>query len=300
MQTVLISGGSGLIGSHLSQMLTARGYAVKHLGRKKRSSSPTKHYCWDPANGTINKDALDSVDYIIHLAGAGIGDVRWSKKRKREIYDSRIKGTRLLFEAMQQTPNTIQAFIAASGVGYYGQGEEIFAEEDPPADDFLGKTCKDWESEINKVSNLGKRVVCFRTGLVLSNKGGALPRIHQTVRFGLGALIGNGKMYVPWIHIKDLCEMYIMAIEDPKMEGTFNAVAPEQVTNKMMTQSLALALKRSILLFPVPLLFFKLGFGELANFLFYSVKVSADRIKALNFTFQYPKLEPALLQLYQN
>ena len=200
---------------------------------------------------TIDKDAISAADFIVHLAGAGIADKRWTKKRKKEIRDSRVKSSELIVKSLQEIPNNVKAVISASAIGWYGADPVIpnpkpFREDDPPDAGFLGETCKQWEASIEPVTNLGKRIVKLRTAIVLSNKGGALKEFKKPLRFGVAPFLGNGRQVMSWIHIDDLVRLYITAIEDEKLSGVYNAVAPNPVSNKTFTLKLAAANQRTI------------------------------------------------------
>lgn len=233
MKTILITGASGLIGSHLTSLLLGSGYRVLHLGRSNPKNGRIETFIWNISKSIIDDNAVKQADYIIHLAGAGITDKRWTKERKEEITSSRTKSTRLLFESIQRNNRKPQAFISASAIGFYGAvtQEKIFTEDEPAGTEFLGTCCKLWEASVDQLSSLNIRIVKIRVGVVLASDGGAMPLIARPVRFGLGAAIGSGKQHIPWIHIDDICGIFLKAIEDIEMHGAYNAVAPEPVTN---------------------------------------------------------------------
>src|SRR5258708_33984710 len=220
---ILITGASGMIGAQLTEMLLAKNYSVAHLGRKKKGNVPS--FVWDVSNGVIDKDALQQTDTIIHLAGANVASSRWTEGRKKEILESRVKSTALLFQTLKNNRHTIQTFISASAIGYYGFGEEnkIFTEEDNPGNDFLAQVTRQWEEAADRFATLGIRTVKIRTGIVLSKKGGALEKMVKPIKFGIGSPLGSGKQFISWIHIDDLCGIFLKAIEDEKMSGTYNA-----------------------------------------------------------------------------
>ncbi|TVR69515.1 MAG: TIGR01777 family protein, partial [Marinilabiliales bacterium] len=243
---ILITGGSGLIGTHLSRKLKEKGYETAILSRKKTGDPDAETYLWDPDNNEIEKGAIEKADYIVHLAGANISDKRWTSKRKQEIVDSRVETAELLFSKVAGSKTRPKAFISASAVNYYGTltSDKIFNEDDPPSTDFLGETCKKWEQAAGRFNDLGVRTVIVRTGVVISPKGGALKKMALPVKLGLGAPIGSGKQYFPWIHLDDLCGIYIKAIEDAQMQGAYNAVAPGHITNREVMKTLADAYNR--------------------------------------------------------
>ncbi|MEQ1800154.1 MAG: TIGR01777 family oxidoreductase, partial [Lacibacter sp.] len=241
MATICITGGTGLIGTALSQYLSAKGHAIIILSRTAKPSSAKgiSYAAWNVEVGTIDREAIASSDYIIHLAGAGVADKRWTKKRKAEITNSRAHGGQLLVKALTEIPNNVKAVICSSAIGWYGPDNgKPFVETDPVNNDFLGETCRVWEEATEPVKQLGKRLVKLRTGIVLSNNGGALKEFKNPLRFGLATILGSGKQMISWIHVDDLCRMYEEAIQNEQLNGIYNAVAPNPVTNKDLTVAL--------------------------------------------------------------
>lgn len=297
---VLITGASGLVGKRLSERLLEKGYEVSALSRSGRVDSQIKTYLWDPAKHSIDPESVNSCDYIVHLAGLNIGAKRWTRKRKKEIVDSRVNSSQLILESLDEGKSQLKAFISASGIGYYGSvtEEKIFAETDPPGGDFLGQVCLKWESAGDGFSDRGIRTVKIRTAVVLSRGGVALPRIATIVKWGLGAAIGTGKQYMPWIHMDDLCDIYILAIENNTMEGAYNAVAPQDVTNKQFTKEVARSLNRPIWLPNIPSWFMRILFGEMSEILLHGSRISSEKIKKAAYIFKYPDLREALKQIY--
>ena len=301
METVLITGSNGLIGNHLSKKLKEKGYDVVLLSRKKKVKPGFTIYPWDLNKNEIEQEAISRSNYIIHLAGANISSKRWSKKRKQIIIDSRVKSAHLLFDKINASGKPLKAFISSSAVGYYGAvtTDKIFTESDPPGPDFLAQTCRLWEEAADKFKDIGIRTVKIRSGVALSNKGGALPKILAPIEIGLGSAIGDGKQYMPWIHLDDLCEIYIKALEDSKMEGAYNAVAPDHKTNKEFTLTLARILKEPFWFPNTPVFFLKLIFGEMANTIANGSRVSSKKIMEAGFKFKFPNLENALRDLLE-
>ncbi|MFP4367126.1 MAG: TIGR01777 family oxidoreductase [Bacteroidales bacterium] len=296
---ILITGGSGLIGQELSKKLLQKGYEVAVLSRNKKTDAGIKTYQWDPLNNEIEKEAIETAGYIIHLAGANLSDKRWTGKRKQIIVDSRVKSADLLFDKVMESNNTIKAFISASAINYYGTvtSDKIFSENDTPGDDFLGETCRKWEKSANRFSDQGIRTVIIRTGVVLSGRGGALKKMETPVKLGIGSPIGSGRQYLPWIHLDDICNIYIKAIEDKNMHGAFNAVAPDIPTNGEFMKTLARAYKKPFWAPAVPAPLMKLLFGEMSSVLLEGSRVSTEKISESGFEFRFPELENALSDL---
>jgi len=299
MTKILITGGTGLVGTALCFKLQALGFEVAILSRTKNEKFTLPTYYWDVAKNKIDISIINSVDCIIHLAGVNISEKRWSKNQKEQILDSRIKSAELIFNNIDIKNNQLKAFITASAVGFYGAitSNQIFDETAPAADDFLGQTCFKWEQVADKFAAIGIRTVKIRTGIVLTKKGGALAKIAKPIKLGFGAAIGNGSQYLPWIHIDDLINIYYKAIETETMIGAYNAVAPEQLTNQEFSKKVALSLKKSIWLPNIPAIIFKLIFGEMAVILLNGSRISSVKIEALGFQFKYPKLDLALKDL---
>lgn len=301
MATVCITGGTGLIGTALTKHLSAKGHAIIILSRSvnKNADASVTYMRWDPEAGIIDSNAISQADYIIHLAGAGVADKRWTKKRKEEIRNSRINASALLAKALKETDNHVQAVISASGIGWYGpdNGKE-FVETDPAYTDFLGSTCRDWENSIEPVTQIGKRLVKLRTGIALSNDGGALAEFKKPLRFGLASVLGTGNQVVSWIHITDLVRLYAYAMENNQLSGVFNAVSPEPVTNKTLILSLAEKMRgKAFITIPVPSAVLKLVLGEMSVEVLKSATVSSEKIRTTGFQFLYPSLTAALNEL---
>lgn len=288
-----------MIGRRLTTLLQAKGFDVSHLVRSKKDSS-VKTFIWDPGKNEIDPDALRNVDVIVHLAGAGIADKRWNEKRKKEILVSRTDSTCLLTDTLRKIDHHVRTFISASGISYYGLGDSPprgFVESDPPASDFMAKVTVAWENAVNGIENPSIRTVIIRTGVVLSRAGGALEKLVMPVRLFVGAPLGSGKQYVNWIHLDDLCRIYIKAVEDPHMRGHFNGVAPNPVTNRELTVQIARTLKRPLWLPPVPGFAVKLIAGEVAELVLKGGKISSEKIEKARFDFQFRTLDRALQDL---
>ena len=294
METILITGGTGLIGKHLCNLLRSKGFKVTILSRSNSDNPNT--YFWDIEKDFIEQKAIEQADYIIHLAGAGIADERWTKKRKKALIDSRVNSTQLLYKKVVQFNPNLKGFIAASGIGYYGAitSEKILTENDAVGTDFLATICKLWEKESMKFDAINIRTVILRTGIVLSKNGGAYEKISKPIKIGVGSALGSGKQYMPWIHIADLCNMYLSAIENNELHGTYNAVAPEHVTNEEFTSNTALSLNKKIRLPNVPGFVLKTLLGKLAVILLEGTRVSSEKIITTKFKFIYTSLNEAL------
>lgn len=302
METVIITGGTGLIGTALTRLLLERGYKVIILSRRpdKGNDKAVTYAHWNVDTQTIDKEAIQQADYIVHLAGANVGEKRWTAARKEEIINSRTKSGELLFHTLQTVPNKVKKVISASATGYYGDfTDHSFRETDPPATDYLATTTQAWEQSIAKVTTLGKKLVIFRTGIVLGREGGALKEFYKPLRFGFATVLGSGEQFVPWIHIHDLVRLYFNAIVNDKLEGIYNAVSPNPVTNRELILSMArMAKGGSFMTTYVPSFALKLALGEMSVEVLKSVKASADKIQQTGFQFSYPTINEAMEQLF--
>ncbi|MBY0347881.1 MAG: TIGR01777 family protein [Hydrotalea flava] len=307
MKTVVITGGTGMVGKHLTAMLLNNGYQVIVLSRNPPGNSHHKalsYAKWDVENQLIDVEALASADAIVHLAGAGVADKRWSAKRKLAIQESRIKSSALLVDSLQTMNNfKVKTIVSASAIGWYGPDNDEskingFIESTPPAKDFLGETCRLWEESITPVSNLGIRLVKYRIGIVLSNAGGALQAFRQPLRGGIATILGSGNQMISWIHIDDLCRLFMNALENNQLNGVYNAVANQPVTNRKLTLTLA-KIQRGKWFIPVyvPSFLLKIIMGEMSIEVLKSTTVNNTKIRTAGFTFLYPEIEHALQQL---
>lgn len=302
MPTILITGGTGMIGTALSQMLAAKGHRIIILSRNaSRPSGPSVSIArWDPYKGDIDPEAIKAADFIVHLAGAGVADKRWTARRKKEIVESRTRSSELLVKALKEIPNKVQAVISASGIGWYGPDPSIpnprpFVETDPADKDFLGETCRLWEASITPVTTMGKRLVIFRTGAVLGNTGGALAEFRRPVKLGVAAVLGSGRQVMSWIHVEDQCRLFLYAMEEGSMSGVYNAVAPQPVDNKTIMLELAKRMKgKYFVQVYVPSFVLKIMVGELSIEVLKSATVSAIKVRQTGFQFLYPSIQSAL------
>ncbi|CAN5287150.1 TIGR01777 family oxidoreductase [soil metagenome] len=306
MAVVLITGGTGLIGANLTRHLTAKKHEVIILSRDRsgKSEKPLVEYAhWNIDKQEIEENALLKADYIIHLAGAGVMDKRWTKSYKEEILKSRTESSKLLVKSLQKLNHHVSGFISASAIGYYGADPKTmkdggFIESDPPDNSFLGDTCVKWENSVEPVVQLGIRLCKLRTGIVLANNGGAYAEFKRPVNFGIAAILSTGKQVVSWIHIDDLCRMYLHCIFNTAMEGAYNAVGPAPVTNKKLTLEIADAIRKKFYIpVHIPQFVLKLMLGQQSIEILKSATVSSTKIYSVGFTFLYPTIEMAIAEL---
>jgi uncharacterized protein (TIGR01777 family) len=296
MRRAVITGGTGLIGSHLSKLLEQEGWHVVHLTRREIKDNKYQSFRWDPASGYCDADAIREGDAIIHLAGSNIGEGRWTKARMREIISSRTVTGELLHRMSVGLGIIPSVFITASGVNYYGSeiSEIIFTESDPPAGDFLGETCRLWEAAADRFAVAGVRTVKLRTAVVMASSGSALNRITAPTSAGLVVRLGPGNQYFPWIHIDDLCRVYHKSLEDNAMSGPYNASAPHHVTHDMLMSEVARQKGLPIFLPHVPAWLLRAFLGEMSVLLTTGSRISAERLSAAGFQFSYPDMSSAL------
>ncbi len=308
MPKVVITGGTGLVGKALTQALLQKGYEITILTRdpsKVSGMQGVRYAAWDVKNQTIDEAAVSDAEHILHLAGAGVADKRWTKDRKQEIIDSRVKSGELLSKTIQNN-NNLKSFVSASAIGWYGPDPAIpnpspFTEDEPYSKDYLGTTCYKWEQSVQPLQNAGKRLVKLRTGIVLSNNGGALKEFIKPLRFGIATVMGSGKQVVSWIHIDDLVNLYITAMENENYSGVYNAVAPYPVSNKHLVEELARNVKgKFYTLTKVPSFVLKVMLGEMSIEVLKSATVSAQKVLTENFQFKYPSITTALEDLAAN
>lgn len=300
MKTILITGGTGLLGSRLSDLLSEKGYKVQHLSRKENLNAKYPAYQWDLNTQTIDTRALEGVYGVIHLAGAGIADARWTTNRKKIIIDSRVVSTNLLskYIAAQKTPPTV--FVMCSAVGFYGnKGSHKLIETSPSGEDFMSNVCVQWEQSADSIRKQGIRSPTIRVGIVMSTQGGALEKINLSYGFRLGAYFSNGQQYMSWIHIDDLCNIFIHALENEKMTGIYNGTAPNPTTNKILSKALSTAHNQSTLILPVPAFALRTAMGEMADVVLNSTRAIPQALLDLDYKYQFPELVAALKDLLQ-
>lgn len=303
-ESVLITGGSGLVGTALTHYLLQKNYNVIILTRsagKKSDRDGLSYAVWDIKKQEMDIVALQQADHIVHLAGAGVVDEKWTDAYKKEIEESRTLSSKLIIDSLQKHPNKVKTLVSASAIGWYGKDERkdaAFTEEDDAADNFLGKVCRLWEESVDPATALGIRVCKLRTGIVLSNDGGALAEFKKPLRFGIAGILGSGDQVVSWIHMEDLCRMYLHCIENTAMEGSYNAVAPMPVTNETLTLELANKMRgKTFIPIHVPGFVLKIMMGKRSIEILKSTTVSCKKIQSQDFTFVYPSIEAALEEL---
>jgi len=301
METVMITGGTGLIGTALSKLLIAKGYKVIILSRKEHAPIGNVSYAlWDVKSAYIDPEAIETADHIVHLAGAGVADKRWTEKRKKEIVNSRVDGSKLIVKALTEVSNKVRTIVSASAMGWYGpdrKGAKPFVEDDLPSKDFLGSTCKLWEESMYPVIELNKRLVYLRTGIVFSTRGGAFKEFLKPFKAGVAAILGSGKQVISWIHIDDLCRMYLAAIENPELRGAYNASAPDTITNKQLMLKIGKARSRPFIPVHVPEIALKIVLGEMSIEVLKSATMDDSKIRQTGFNFIFPTVDAALNDL---
>ncbi len=299
--TTIIAGGTGLIGTHLAQLLTEAGHTVRILTRKPAGSG---QYHWDPYKGAIDTAVFDGADAIINLAGSGIADRRWTAARKRDLIESRTKSIETLQRALAGLSQRPKVFVSASAVGIYGNSGEDWQYENTPVQqgqrDFMVECCDQWEQAADNVAQLGIRTVKIRIGVVLATGGGALAEMAKPIHFGLGAYFGNGQVWMPWIHLNDICNLLIWAAENPQASGVYNGVSPQPARNIDLTKAVARAMGRRALFLPAPAFVLRLLLGEMSAVVLNSNRVSADKVLAAGFSFQFTDPDAALAALYKS
>jgi hypothetical protein len=295
-QKVLISGGSGLIGRYLTSMLLSEGFEVRHLSRNTNQFGKVRVFRWDPEKGILDPLVFEGVDYIVNLAGANIGEKRWTRNRKNEIINSRFDSAKLMHKVITENNIPIKSFISASATGYYGSisSDKIFTENDKPGDDFLGTVCRKWEEAADLFSSSGTRVVKIRTGVVMEKSDSALAKMLMPAKLGFLVQTGNGRQYMPWIHITDICNIYLKAIRDDNMTGSYNAVSPQHVTHKEFIRTLAQVMGKPVFPLPVPGIILKVALGEMSDVVLKGSRVSSEKITDSGFLFRYKNIEEAL------
>ncbi|MFQ6610683.1 MAG: TIGR01777 family oxidoreductase, partial [Fidelibacterota bacterium] len=254
----------------------------------------------DQQSCTMDAHSLENIEILIHLSGANIGSHRWTKTRKQQILDSRIHTANAMFNILQNRKHKVHTMISMSAVGFYGSSDtdEVFTEVSPPGNDFLAMVCSKWEDAAFQFTQLGVRTVIFRSGVVLASGGGALNKMAFPFRFGLGAPLGTGLQFLPWIHIDDLCQIFLKAVREIEMSGVYNAVAPEHINNREFSKILSQVLNRPFWLPHIPGFALKWLLGEMSQMVLDGSRVSAGKLQNTGFNFKYPTLQSALTEIY--
>jgi uncharacterized protein len=304
MRTILITGGTGLVGKALVKQLVEKNYAVIILTRKLTDTPYQKNVSfalWNVKEGIIDMEAVKKADAIIHLAGAGVMDKKWDDTYKKEIEESRTQSSALLINTLQKIDHKVKVILSASAIGWYGEDKipnHYFTENENADEAFLGMVCKKWEQSVEAAEALGIRVCKLRTGIVLTDDGGAYKEFKAPLKFGVASILGNGKQMVSWIHIDDLCRQFIFALENENIRGSYNAVAPMPVSNKTLTLEIAKNVKGKFYIpIHVPTFVLKIMMGDRSIEILKSATVSCEKIKAAGFTFLYPSIEAAVEQI---
>lgn len=294
-RNIVIAGGTGLIGEQLVDELRKRGHDVRVLSRSQKGKG---FFHWSPKDKKVDPAAFENADAIINLAGAGIADKKWTEKRKKVIVDSRVKSTQVLHEASKDVA-TLRQYISASGINCYGydQPERFHPETDNFGNDFLSTVVKRWEEAADLFQNRCK-VTKVRTGVVLTDKGGALPTIAKTVKSYIGAPLGNGEQWMPWLTREDMVRIYIHLLEN-ECDGAYNAVA-KNTSNKTFTKTLGKVLKKPILPIHVPAFVMRVALGEMASMVLEGLKADHSKLKDTGFQFEHTDLGEALQSIYED
>ncbi len=295
MKNILITGGSGLVGQRITELLEKKGYEVAWLSRSQQGR---KSFLWDVENKEIDPQAIEWADAIIHLAGAGVAEKRWTPERKKLILDSRTHSTQLLFSAIEKAEKKPSTFISASAVGFYGfnTGTTLVDEGSKAGSDFLAEVVIAWENEVKKMESLHLRTVLLRIGIVLDADGGAL---GEMLKPPVAAPLGSGDQWMSWIHIEDLANMFVFALEKTTLQGVYNAVGPNPATNQQLTKEAAAAKGKPYVGIGVPGFALKLVLGEMAAMVLGGNRVSSQKIQKAGFEFEFPELKGALNEIFR-
>ena len=293
---ILIAGGTGLIGSRLTQLLTANGHKVSYLSRKPGNYHGITAYKWDPAKGMMDSKALDTVTHIVSLAGESIANGRWTKEFKEKVITSRLQAAKTIRNALLNNEHEVEAIVAASAIGFYGsEKNKIFDEDDNVGVGFLSETTKQWEDAYN---DMPIRTTLLRIGIVLDKDGGALPQMAMPVSFGIAPIIGSGKQMMSWIHLNDLCTIFTSALFDDKYHGKINAVASNPVSHKEFMQTLKKVVCPYALTIPTPAALIRLILGEKSALVLDDTHVINKKLLNLGFEFEFSTLQIALKNIY--
>jgi uncharacterized protein (TIGR01777 family) len=304
MKTIGITGGTGFIGGHLTELLIRKGYKVVIFSRSTKNveSEYVSYAHWDADKGEIDKPALARIDGLVHLAGASIAEKRLTEKRKQEIIHSRVQSTGFLVAQLKAHAPKCKTLVAASAMGFYGPdraGMPPFTETAAPYDDFLGNTCKQWEAATMQAGDF-LRTVIIRIGIVLGKDGGAFPELSRPLSFGIMPILGGGNQVVSWIEVTDLARLFTFALENGAMSGVYNGVSPNPVSHRQLMQAIAKEKGGLAIPVPVPAFVLKIAVGEMSIEVLKSCTVSAAKTTAAGFNFDHPDITGALKKLYHH
>ena len=303
MRKILITGGTGAVGSCIIKTLEKEGHQVHVLSRSPEEHQDTypqaAFFAWNIRDKTIDTNAFEGVDTVIHLAGKNVAEGRWTDKRRQEILDSRIESAKLLYDTIEQLEHKPRTFVSASAIGYYGGNKDTLVNEESPAakNDFLAEVCIQWELAADRFASLGLRVVKIRIGVVLDTDTGVLQKLVPVTKAGLAAPLGKGDQYMSWIHIKDLARLFVHTATNEEVEGVLNGVADNPETNRDFTKTLADVLNRPMVLPKVPAFVLKGAMGQMAEIALDSIRVDNQRMRAIGFECQFKDLSGALNDL---
>ncbi|MDI1354546.1 MAG: TIGR01777 family oxidoreductase [bacterium] len=302
MAKILITGGSGLLGRAISRTLLELGHQPMWLSREAGQSGAILKFRWDPETNFIDPAALQGVEYVIHLAGAGIVDKAWSPGYRQEIVNSRVRSSQTLYEAITKQGISIKKLVGASAVGYYGsaESEHSYSEDDEAGTDFLASVCKEWESSYKVFAQSGIQTAIVRLGIVLGKDGGAYPKLARMAKLGLGTVLGKGTQYLPWVHLEDAAAIFVKLLFDETLSGTYNAVSSECQSNREFTHQLATSFKRKVLLPRIPAWVLRLVLGERAISLTHGLKINNGKLISSGYHFKFDNLPTCLADLAQN
>ena len=300
-KNILLCGGSGFIGQKLAEHLSAKGHNVFFFTHQKKLSnnSKYKYYYWNPKTAYLNPDILKSAQVIINLSGSKFLNKRWSRKIKMEAFESRIITTRFLYSKIKEMNHSPEIFINASAIGFYDNNNQIdlMTEESPNGNDFLSYLTWNWEKEAINIAELGIRTVIFRMGLVMSNDNGILPLLIRQFNLYLGSVWGKGTQNINWIHIKDLCSMFSLAIENKDWDGIYNAVSPMPISNHDLAHVLKKILNKPVISFKIPEAIIEFLFGEMSTLILNGAKVCSKKALSHGFKFKYLNIEHCIKSL---
>ncbi len=300
MAIILISGGTGLVGKALSSKLINDGHQVRVLTRvQKPSVTNLTYFVWDVNTGYIDEAAFENIDHLVHLAGEGVADKRWTELRKAEIIDSRVKSFELLERVIIQKNIKLKSFVGASAIGFYGLNSttQPFVETDACGNDFLSEVCVKWENAYTNAEQYCNNKTIIRIGIVLAKNGGALKKMLPVFKLGLGSPISNGKQSMPWVHIDDLVAIFNEALFNTNYSGIYNAVCTEQINNQQFSKALAATLNKPFFAPNVPAFILKLLLGKMAVIVLGGSKINNQKIINAGFKFKFVTIEQALQSL---